>query len=126
MRRRVDPALHMIYGGSMKDQSYFPARGILLILCIFYMTMAVGTSEKLEEAQRQVKLRDEQIVDLGDRFIPRLLTEINNLRDRVEISEMKFSHERWRMRQAYPEMTLRAEALWIEAVKSGRTVDDHP
>lgn len=110
----------------MKDQSYFPARGILLILCIFYMTMAVGTSEKLEEAQRQVKLRDEQIIDLGDYFIPRLLTEINNLRDRVEISEMKFSHERWRMRQAYPEMTLRAEALWIEAVKSGRTVDDHP
>ena len=103
----------------MNDQSYFPARGVLLILCIFYMTLAAGTTEKLNEAHRQVELRNDQIIDLGDHFIPLLLTEIDALRDRVEISQMKFSHERWRMRQAYPEMTLRAEALWIEAIEAG-------
>lgn len=97
----------------------FPTCGILLILWIFFMTMAIGTTARLDETQHQVKMRDDQIIALGDHFIPQLLTKMQDLRDRVEISEMKFSHERWRMRQAYPEMTLRAETLWAEAMNAG-------
>ena len=87
-----------------KVQPLFPLAWILSIVLIVFTAMLVGTTMDLDVAQRRVVERDRQIVELGDHFIPLLTLRIQALRDRVEISEMKFSHERWRMKQDHPDL----------------------